>query len=175
MSVSLDCVPNQSVNVPTLERGAMDDISQKLAELPHLSRRHLLDLWQKLYRRPAPRGLRRELLIPFLAYRIQENAYGDLKPSTRAELRRIARLFEPSCGPGKRPVRARIKPGTRIVRTWRGAAHEILVADSGFEYQGRTYRSLSQIARKITGTRWSGPAFFGLNKPVSRASHSHGR
>lgn len=150
----------------------MDEVSQKLAELPHLSRRQLLDLWQKLYRRPAPSGLRRELLIPFLGYRIQENAYGGLQPSTRAELRRLARLLESSSGPAKRP---RLKPGTRIVRTWRGAAHEIFVADSGFQYQGTTYNSLSQIARKITGSRWSGPAFFGLNKPAPAASHSHGR
>lgn len=111
------------------------------------------------------------MLIPFLAYRIQENTYGGLKPSTRAELRRIARLLEPSRGPGKRPVRSRLKPGTRIVRTWRGAAHEIFVADSGIEYQGTTYRSLSEIARKITGTRWSSPAFFGLNKPAAEESH----
>ena len=153
----------------------MDDISHKLAELLHLSRQQLLDLWQKLYRRPAPVGLRREVLVPFLAYRIQENAYGRLKPSTRAELRRIARLLEPSRGPGKHPVRARIKPGTRIVRTWRGAAHEIFVAESGFEFQGTTYCSLSEIARKITGTRWSGPAFFGLNKRASQANLSDGQ
>jgi hypothetical protein len=153
----------------------MDDISQKLAELPNLSRQQLLNLWQKLYRRPAPVGLRREVLIPFLAHRIQENTYGGLQPSTRAELRRIARLLEPSCGPAKRPVRAKIRPGTRIVRTWRGAAHEIFVADSGFEYQGTTYNSLSEIARKITGTRWSGPAFFGLNKRAPQASHSDGQ
>ena len=157
--------------MPTFDEEAMDDISQKLAELPSLSRHQLLELWRELYRRPAPVGLRRELLIPFLAYRIQENTYGGLKPSTRVELRRIARLLEP----GKRPVRARIKPGTRIVRTWRGTAHEIFVADSGFEYQGTTYNSLSEIARKITGTRWSGPAFFGLNKRASPARDSHGQ
>jgi len=160
--------------VPSFEEETVDDISQKLAELPHLSRQQLLDLWHKLYRRP-PLGLRREVLIPFLAYRIQENAYGGLKPSTRAELRRIARLLEPSDGPAKRLVRAKIRSGTRIVRTWRGVAHEIFVADSGFEYQGTTYRSLSGIARKITGTRWSGPAFFGLNKPASPASRSDGQ
>ena len=166
---------SQSVNVPTFEEEAMDEISRRLAELPQLSRQQLLDLWRNLYRRPAPVGLRREVLVPFLAYRIQENAYGGLTPSIRAELRRIARLLEPSRGPGKCPVRARVKPGTRIVRTWRGAAHEIFVADSGFQYQGTTYRSLSGIARKITGTRWSGPAFFGLNKTASQTSHSDGR
>ena len=158
-------MPNQSVNVPTFGEEAMDDISHKLGDLPNLSRQQLLDLWQKLYRRPAPLGLRRELLIPFLAYRIQENTYGGLKPSTRAELRRIATLLEPSRGPAKRPVRARLKPGTRIVRTWRGTAHEIFVADSGFEYQGRTYSSLSAIALAITGAKWNGPRFFGLREP----------
>ena len=75
--------------MPTFEEEAMDDISQKLAELPTSSRQQLLDLWQKLYRRPAPIGLQRELLIPFLSYRIQELAFGGLKASTRAELRRI--------------------------------------------------------------------------------------
>jgi hypothetical protein len=137
----------------------MDDISQKLAELPHLSRQQLLDLWRKLYRRPAPVGLRRELLIPFLSYRIQELALGGLKPSTRAELRRIAKQQKPNSP--LRPV-ARVKTGTRIVREWSGENREVTALESGFGYRKAVYRSLSEIARKITGTRWSGPAFFGL-------------
>jgi hypothetical protein len=145
--------------VPTFEEEAMDDISQKLAELPHLSRQQLLDLWQKLYRRPAP-SLRRELLIPFLSYRIQELAFGGLKASTRAELRRIAKQAQKPNSP-VRPV-TRIKPGTRILREWRGQNHEVTVLESGFGYRKAVYRSLSEIACKITGTRWSGPAFFGL-------------
>ncbi|WP_414648594.1 DUF2924 domain-containing protein, partial [Edaphobacter sp.] len=67
------------------------NISGQIAKLHALSRQQLLDLWQKLYRRPAPPGIRRELMVPFLAYRMQEDAYGGLKPSTRSELRRIAR------------------------------------------------------------------------------------
>jgi hypothetical protein len=157
---SLDCLPDQSVNVPTFEEEAMDDISRKLAELPDLSRQQLLDLWRKLYRRPAPIGLRRELLIPFLGYRIQELAFGGLKPSTRAELKRIVKQArKPNFQ--VRPT-TRIKAGTRIVREWGGENHEITVLESGFGYRKTVYHSLSEIARKITGTRWSGPAFFGL-------------
>jgi len=138
----------------------MDDVSQKLAELPHLSRQQLLDLWHKLYRRPAPVGLRRELLIPFLSYKLQECAFGGLKPATRAELRRLARAAEKSSTSDK--PKTRIKPGTRILREWGGQTHEVTVLESSYEYRNAAYRSLSEIARKITGTRWSGPAFFGL-------------
>jgi hypothetical protein len=175
MAVSLDCVPNQSGNGADARRDMGQDIAQKLAELPTLSRKQLLDLWEQVYSKVAPRGIRREFLIPFLAYRLQENAYGGLKSSTRAELRRIAKGLEPSKGGCKRPAQVRIKSGTRIVRTWRGIAHEVFVAESSFEYQGVSYRSLSEIARKITGTRWSGPAFFGLKKRVFGGSAADGQ
>jgi Protein of unknown function (DUF2924) len=128
-----------------------------------LSRQQLLDLWQKAYGRAAPEGLRREQLVPFLAYRIQENAHGGLKPSTLSELRRIARDLEKPGGSTESRSRTKMKSGTRLIRRWRGEAHEIGATESGFEYRGTTYRSLSEIARKITGTRWSGPAFFKLN------------
>jgi hypothetical protein len=150
------------------------DVTRKLAQLRTLSRQELLGLWQELYRKAAPQGMRRELLVPFLAYRIQENAYGGLKPSTRAELRRIARNLDRSKGSAEIRARTRIKSGTRLIRRWRGETHEIVVADSGYEYRGTTYRSLSKIACEITGTRWSGPAFFGLNKGTSVAGQSNG-
>ena len=128
-----------------------------------MSRQQLLELWQEVYGRAAPEGLRREHLVPFLAYRIQENAHGGLKPSTRSELRRIAQGLEKPGGPTESKNRTKMKSGTRLIRQWRGEAHEIGATESGFEYRGTTYRSLSEIARKITGTRWSGPAFFKLN------------
>ena len=109
-------------------------------------------------------------MIPFLAYRIQENAHGGLKPSTRSELRRIARGIEnPSASSGQ-VLQPRIKPGTQIIRQWRGETHEVVVIESGYQYRQASYQSLSEIARKITGTRWSGPAFFGLkaSKPDPR-------
>jgi hypothetical protein len=150
------------------------DISTQVAQLPDLSKGQLGELWQKLYKKPAPPGIRREILIPFLAYRIQEIAYGGLKPATRAELRRIAQALKRNPGSSELLPRPRIKPGTRLLRQWRGETHEVFVTDSGYEHRGIRYRSLSEIARKVTGTRWSGPAFFGLKNATSAAGRSDG-
>lgn len=105
-------------------------------------------------------------MVPFLSYRLQEKAYGGLKPSTRTELRRIARSLENSTASPKLRIQPKIKSGTHILRKWRGGTHDVLVTESGYEYGGASFKSLSQIARKITGTRWSGPAFFGLRNAV---------
>jgi Protein of unknown function (DUF2924) len=143
------------------------NISKQIAKLPSFSRQQLLDLWRKVHGAAAPPGIRRELMVPFLAYRMQEKIYGGLGPTTSAELRRIARdLKKPGWSIALKP-RSRIKPGTRLIRKWHGETHEIVATESGYEYRGTLYRSLSKIACKITGTRWSGPAFFGLN----RATH----
>jgi hypothetical protein len=150
------------------------DISDQVAKLHDLSREQLLDLWLKVYRRAAPDGIRRERMVPFLAYRIQENAYGGLKPSTRSELRRIARSLEGPAASTDLILRPRVKLGTRILRQWRGKTHEVVVTRSGYEYRRACYRSLSEIARKITGTHWSGPAFFGLNGTGSVRGRRHG-
>jgi hypothetical protein len=112
-------------------------------------------------------------MIPFLAYRMQENAYGGLRPSTRSELRRIARGIENSSSSSGQVLQPRIKPGTQIIRQWRGETHEVVALESGFQYRQAIYKSLSEIARKITSTRWSGPAFFGLkaSKPNPRGHY----
>lgn len=149
------------------------DIPHQIAVLHALSRPQLLDCWRVLYERAAPDGIRRELMIPFLAYRIQEKSYGGLKPSTRSELRRIARNLENSTGSSRIRNWPRLRTGTRLLRHWRGETHEVLVSDSTYEYRGTGYRSLSEIARRITGTRWSGPAFFRLNG-VKTASEKRG-
>lgn len=142
-------------------------IPEQIAKLRVLSRSELLDLWQELYNKAAPPGIRREILVPFLAYRIQENAYGGLKPTALAELRRIARALDRNRRSNEPLGRPRIKPGTRLFRQWRGHTHEVFVTESGYEYRQVSYRSLSEIARRITDTRWSGPAFFGLKKASS--------
>jgi hypothetical protein len=136
-------------------------IENRLLLLPKMGKAQLLELWKQLYGKAVAPKLRRELMIPFLAYRMQELQYGGLKPSTRAELRRIARGLELSSS-SELIVRPRIKAGTRLFRRWKGEMHEIFATESGYEYRGVGYRSLSEVARKITGTRWSGPAFFGL-------------
>jgi hypothetical protein len=142
-------------------------IPDQIARLRVLSRSALLVLWQELYNKAAPPGIRREILVPFLAYKIQENAYGGLKPTALAELRRIARALDRNRTSNEPLGRPRIKTGTRLFRQWRGHTHEVFVTESGYEYQRVNYRSLSEIARRITDTRWSGPAFFGLKKASS--------
>jgi hypothetical protein len=149
------------------------NIRGQIAKLHTLPRQQLLSLWRKHYGRAAPQGIRRELIVPFLAYRMQENVHGSLKPSTRSELRRIARGLEKRTGSIRLRMLRRTKPGTRFFRQWRGKTHEVVATESGYEYCGTTYHSLSEIARKITGTRWSGPAFFGLNGARSVRGHNN--
>jgi hypothetical protein len=139
------------------------EISTKLQELPRLPKPELLALWRELFAQPAHPRLRRNLMIPILAYRIQEQAYGGLKSSTHIRLQKLAANLEQN---RKAPLllTPQLKPGTKLLRQFQGQMHEVLVADEGFEYRGKRYESLSEIARQITGTRWSGPLFFGLKK-----------
>jgi Protein of unknown function (DUF2924) len=96
-------------------------------------------------------------MLPILAFRIQELSQGGLPAQTQVRLTEtIGMLRTPS-----RDVPRRSRPGTRIVREWKGKVHEVTITDSGFEYEGETFKSLSLIACRITGTHWSGPAFFG--------------
>ena len=141
----------------------MEEIKKTLEELPKLQRSKLLELWVENFGRKPAAGTRRELLIPILAYRIQERAYGGLKPETLARLRKIATALEKNPN-AKIMDNSRLNHGTRISRSWRGVMHEATVSNGRFEYRGKTYKSLSEIARLITGTRWSGPKFFGLKK-----------
>ena len=150
------------------------DISKQIAGLRELPRAELAVLWQQLFKKTPPQGIRREFLVPFLAYKIQENAYGGLSPRTRAELRRIAKDIENNRTSGGQPTRVHMKTGTRLLREWRGQMHEVFITESGYEYRGVSYRSLSELARKITGTRWSGPAFFKLDKPRSETRNGNG-
>jgi hypothetical protein len=141
----------------------VEEIKKTLAELPELERSKLLELWVENFGRKPADGTRRELLIPILAYRIQERAYGGLKPETLARLRKIAYALEKN--PKAKIINnSGLNHGTRISRRWRGVTHEVTVSGGRFEYHGETYKSLSEIARLITGTRWSGPRFFGLKK-----------
>src|SRR4029077_13316948 len=100
---------------------------------------------------------------------MQELAAGGLRPELRRQLQRIARELLQT-GRAMLPPHARLKPGTRLLREWKGRSHEVLVLDDGFSWQTGHYRSLSAIARQITGTAWSGPLFFGL-KTNRSATH----
>jgi hypothetical protein len=141
-----------------------DEISAEIEELPHLRTSKLRDLWQELFAKPVHPKLRRDLMIPVLAYRIQEKAYGGLKPSIRKRLQKLAEELELDPKAKLQPNR-QLKTGTKLIRQWQGETHEVLVVDRGFDYRSKRYKSLSEIARQITGTRWSGPLFFGLKQP----------
>jgi DUF2924 family protein len=128
-----------------------------LEKLPLLGKSQLKDLWQKSFSRPPSPRLRRELMLPILAFRLQEISHGGLNEETQMSLKRaICSLpHKGHCAPRK------LKAGTRIVREWKDKVHEVLITDEGFEYEGEVFKSLSPIACRITGTHWSGPAFFG--------------
>ncbi len=138
-------------------------IAEKIVALPALETPDLRARWEQALKQPAPKRISRDLLLRALAYHVQEQTEGGL---SKAALRRLAGLAEPK-GSGSRPPRPaapRLRSGTRLVREWRGEVHKVSVLDSGFDYRGERYASLSHIARTITGTRWSGPLFFGLRK-----------
>jgi hypothetical protein len=114
-----------------------------------------------MYGVEPPLRVSRELLIRAVAYRLQEQALGGLKESTRKLLLRLARDTRDG-KPLKVSPSAPTSAGTVLMRDWQGVTHEVRVLDRGVLYQRRRYRSLSEVARLITGSRWSGPLFFGL-------------
>lgn len=140
-----------------------DPIAERIAALPNLSKLSLCEIWKQLFNASPPPGLRRHLMVPILAYRLQEQTFGSLKATALFRLHQLARALEAKTTAAKLALPT-LKPGTRLVRKWHDQVHLVNVEDSGYEYQGVRYQSLSEIARQITGTRWSGPAFFGLKQ-----------
>jgi len=138
-----------------------DASREALARLPKLDIHELREDWRRLYKTDVSPHLSRELLIRAVAYRMQEVALGGLRLEPQRQLRQIATELKQTGGAAKR-FRPQLKPGTRLMREWQGRTYEVVVLDDGFSWQGTSYRSLSALARKITGTAWSGPLFFGL-------------
>ena len=138
-----------------------EPIEKRLAALPTMSKAELCDLWKQFLHADPSSDLRRDLMIPILAYRIQEQALGSLSARAQERLRQLSLAFEKGTDSAVTGV-PRIRPGTRLVRQWGDQVHLMSVHVNGYEYQGTRYRSLSEIARLITGTRWSGPLFFGI-------------
>ncbi|MDP1662820.1 MAG: DUF2924 domain-containing protein [Phycisphaerales bacterium] len=157
-----------------------------LDALPRMTMDQLRELWPKHMGR-APPPVQKRLMVRELAWRVQERIYGGLDAETRRLLNAAVRAVNAEIAGGNkerprrragsvvRPQRAILPTSTRLVRTWQGQAHEVLVLSSGgtgnggegggrFKYRGKQYKSLSEIARLITGARWSGPRFFGLTK-----------
>jgi Protein of unknown function (DUF2924) len=136
-------------------------LSRKLASLRSLPIKQLKQQWRTLYSSEPPLRVSRELLTRAVAYRIQEQALGGLRPSTRRLLERLANDTR-SGRPLKLSPSAPATAGTVLMREWQGITHEVKVLDRGALYKRKRYRSLSEVARLITGSHWSGPLFFGL-------------
>ena len=139
-----------------------DSALARVAALKAMPTPELKLQWQKLFDAPPP-PYNRRFLESRLAYRIQELAYGGLKPETVKRLEAMGQQLDGG-SPIIRRIRTDEKPiaGTRLIREYRGIQHTVTVTANGFEWQGRPYQSLSAIARAITGTRWNGLVFFGI-------------
>lgn len=141
-------------------------LEDEIAALPKMSRAQLQAKWRSALKQVPPSHLGKPLLAPLLAYKLQEQAFGGLTPPVKRRLRELADSFDRDPKKTARTLSQSvgIKPGTRMIRQWDGETHQVTVCDQGFEYKGGRYKSLSEIARLITGTRWSGPLFFGLKQ-----------
>lgn len=141
-------------------RPSQTEIEARLAELGALSRQELVERWEKRFGHRPPKACGRALLELAEAYALQAAVFGGLKPGLRRQLDgdRVKR----SSSMGGSTESRRLSPGTRLVREWNGRTHHVDVIEKGFVWNGKKHKSLSAIAREITGARWSGPRFFGL-------------
>jgi hypothetical protein len=141
-----------------------DRLSKQISALPSLNKTQLLAIWAENFSKDPPPTLRKELMVPILAYRMQEREFGGLSHGARRRLREVGASLNTEKPSQERPDSAP-QTGTRLLRMWRGEMHEVIATGNAYLYRGQTYSSLSKIAREITGTRWSGPLFFGVRKP----------
>jgi hypothetical protein len=153
------------------------NVSTRIDHLGKLSRPELRVLWQREFSEKAPTTLGRDILALGIAYARQERRHGGLaKPIAKELGRLLARVLrDDGTGAPKPATTVLSRTGTVLVREWRGTTHKVTVVDDSFIWNGTTYRSLSSIARAITGTNWNGPRFFGMREGDSKASEArHG-
>jgi hypothetical protein len=145
-------------------------VETEIARLRDLDLPALRVEWRKLVRSEPPVFMKRDLLLRALAYDLQVKAFGGLDHHTARLLDRLARMDNPGAVLASLRQR-RLKPGTLLVREWDGEVHRIVITADGFLWREQRYKSLSEIARLITGTRWNGPRFFGLREPKGTDAH----
>jgi hypothetical protein len=141
-----------------------EGLTEELNTLTELSREDLIARWAALYGGAPPPRTSRGLLIRAVAYKMQERVYGGLSTSTR----RALAAKSPSAMILLPPA---ARPGTVLLREWHGVTHQVTITEGGVLYRGNHHRSLSEVARLITGSRWSGPTFFGLRQKGPAQRH----
>ena len=142
-------------------------LASELEILNNLDRSELLHRWKKLYGSELPAKISRQLLVRAVAYKIQENALGGLKPAT---IKFLARVAEDNSSNNKKlsvALPLTIKSGTRLIREWHGTTYEVEIIENGVLWKGKQYSSLSKVAHLITGTKRSGYLFFGLKSKAA--------
>ena len=153
--------------------GTPDDVSARVQALEQMDHADLRREWRRLYRALPPKRVTRDLLMLGVAWKIQEQAYGGLSAATKRRLADLATALERD-GDVTRNRVTHLRPGAKLVREWRGKTHSVTVVEDGFQWNGKRWRSLSAIAREITGVHWSGPRFFGLNSKAKIGANSEG-
>ena len=154
-----------------------DKLRRKIDALEDLTREELVERWQKAHGCLPPKGIKRNLLLYSAAWQLQTKHLGGLRGDAKSTLRRLINAGQPTPatrssrgnvvrrGRTTQPInhlRGKLAPGVRLVREWNGRMHVVEVIEDGFCHDGKTYRSLTAVAKRITGTQWSGPRFFGL-------------
>lgn len=156
------------------------ELEREMVALQELKTPALQAKWRQVFGIDPPRNMRAGFLRRAIAYRLQEQTFGGLKSEARRELQRSALALrnDQTCTRLVSPTR-KLSPGARLMREWNGATELVDVVDDGFIWRDRRYRTLSAVAVAITGTKWSGPKFFGLGrhkpnlvKAASRTGHS---
>src|SRR6267143_6746385 len=158
-----------------MSRGTIEDaaLEAEIGRLPALSLLELRNRWKTVFGHSAPKSLRRNFLARAVAYQMPVEAYGGLSVATKRRLREIAdavRNGDTNAVLGS----GRIKPGTQMIRQWQNTTHRVTALNEGFEWDGRTYKSLSAVANAITGTNWNGYAFFGIKHAPSGNKNASG-
>ena len=153
-----------SRDLSAVRAGTAEEVAARLAALGEKDYDELQHEWRRLYRQHPPRRVSRDLLMLGVAWKIQEKAYGGLGAAIKRRLANLAQAMEQDGDIARNRV-AHLKPGAKLLREWQGKTHTVIVLEDGFEWEGKRWRSLSAIARTITGAHWSGPRFFGVKDP----------
>ena len=166
-AVRARCVVPRTREAGHMKRGSKLErdpkkLASQLEQLRELNPEQIREQWRILFGAEPPPTLHGSLLVQGIAYRLQEKALGGLKPATVRLLEQIADDAAGRRQLSATPQTIRLNPGTMLILEWHGTQHQMSVLEDGFLYRAKRYSSLSQIARTITGSRWSGPLFFGL-------------